>query len=87
MTTAKVKWTQDDSLEDALQLPKGRWAGSVYGLPVEQSVEPRYVDEAVKAIKDKGIQLEAFTQAEIIVKAENLKIAFQGWVGTDFRLM
>lgn len=87
MTNATACWTQENELEDALSLPTGRWYAHVFGMAVEQSVKPRYVNEAVEGLKNAGIEVKAFSQAEIIVKAEKAKVAFQGWPGDNFGLL
>jgi len=87
MEDTRIKWTTQDDLEAALQLPVGRWYANVFGMNVEQSVETRYLNEAINGLQNASIDIEAFSQAEIIVMAENKNVAFQSWAGAAFGLM
>jgi hypothetical protein len=76
-----------NTLADALSLPKGRWYSTVFGVETEESVEERYLEHAVNALNEADFAIEANTQAEIIVKAENAGVGFQRWISHDFGLI
>lgn len=75
-------WTQNNSVEDALNLPEGSYAVNL-GFWIQQSVEPRHTAEAAKAIlkvcQENGETYEGYTQSELIVDAQNRGIAFSDW--------
>lgn len=71
-------WTQSNSSEEALSLPKGAYCAN-FGFWVQQSVEPDHVIVAAQAIIDNNIQCVAASQAAIIVKAKQAGVAFQAW--------
>ena len=71
-------WTQSNSSEEALSLPKGTYCAN-FGFLVQQSVEPDYVLMAAQAIIDNNIQCTAASQAAIIVQAQQSGVAFESW--------
>jgi hypothetical protein len=77
-------WTQNDSVEKALELPKGRYAAN-FGFWVEQSVNPEYVLIASQSIVDNKIQCTVASQAGLIVKAQQAGVAFSDWA--ELRVM
>ena len=79
-------WTNAMTIEQALELPKGHYAATVAAMSgnyVEQSVEPDQVAESADAIiehfKDENEQFKAYSQAQIIVKAQELELKWQDW--------
>ena len=72
-------WTQNNSVEQALSLPKGRYCANFASLCFQQSVEPDYVLMAAQAIIDNNIQCTVASQAAIIVKASQAGVAFDTW--------
>lgn len=81
-------WTNAMTVEQALELPKGHYAKTVASMSdnyVEQSVEPDRVAESADAIiehfKDKKDEppFKAYSQAQIIVKAQELELKWQDW--------
>jgi hypothetical protein len=71
-------WTQNNTVEEALSLPKGRYCAD-FGFRVEQSVEPDHVLLAAQALIDGNIQVTVASQAAIIVKAKQAGVAFENW--------
>ena len=71
-------WTNEKTIEDALTLPEGRYCAD-FGIRIEQSVAPDRVIEAAQAIKNAGVQVTVATQAAILVKAQELGVAFTDW--------
>lgn len=71
-------WTQNNTVEEALSLPEGRYCAD-FGFKVEQSVEPDHVLLAAQAIIDNKIQCTVASQAAIIVKAKQAGVAFDSW--------
>jgi len=78
-------WTNAMTVEQALELPKGSYAAHVFGFDVQQSVEPHQTAESADAIiehfKDKKDEppFKAYSQAQIIVKAQELELKWQDW--------
>ena len=79
-TTQKI-WTQNDSIEAALNLPEGRYAAD-FGFLVQQSVSPDNVIEAAQAFKESGKEVMVASQSALLVKAQEEGIAFQDWAST-----
>lgn len=74
----KATWNnKKDTVEDSLNLTKGILIGSpIPGFLVQQSVEPDQVLEAATALQGYGEQVVLGSQAGLIVKAQQLKLAF-----------
>jgi len=87
-------WTQSGTIAEALGLPEGRYAADVWveqganpehtyaadvGLWVEQDVDPEHTMIAANAIKNSGEEVMVATQAGLIVKAQELGVAFTDW--------
>ena len=77
--TLKTWNSKKNSLEEALELPKGRYVADFGGLRVDQSVELDTVVEAAQAILDSGQEITVASQAKLICKAQELELAFQDW--------
>jgi hypothetical protein len=77
-------WTENNTVEEALNLSKGRYAAN-YGFFVEQSVSPALVLLAAQAIVDNKISCTIASQAGIIVKAQEAGVAFKDL--SELRLM
>ena len=71
-------WTQDNTVQEALQLPVGSYAAD-FGFLVQQSVNPEHVLEAAQAFKTSGNDIVVASQAGLMVKAQETGIAFQSW--------
>jgi hypothetical protein len=69
----------ENTVEEALSLPKGTLIGNMDGLRFQDSVKPDHVIEAVAAIKLSEQIVIAGTQAKILVEAQARELAF-----TDF---
>lgn len=64
--------------EGALDLLEGRYAADI-GFMVEQSVQSDHVLEAAQALADAKTNKVFASQAGVIVKAQELGLAFQDW--------
>jgi hypothetical protein len=73
-----------NSVEDALELPKGSYAANV-GFWVQQSVTPEYTLRAARAVIDGGFDVKCASQAGLYVKAQELGADFTTW--GELRLM
>jgi len=71
-----LKWTTNDPIKDALNLPKGKMAIWI-GVWVEYDICPEDVKEAAEAFQKSNIPIEVNTQAGLIVGAYNQKLCFQ----------
>ena len=71
-------WNQSNSVEEAFELPEGRY-GADFGFVVEQSISPHHVLEAATAIKESGKACTVASQAQLIVKAQEMGVAFTDW--------
>lgn len=71
-------FTHQSDLSELSTLPKGRYIANV-GFNVEQSATPDRVMEAVTALKESGKEFAVASQAALIVKAQDLGVAFQDW--------
>jgi hypothetical protein len=78
MVMIKTWNSQTNTIEEALDLPKGSYAAN-FGFLVEQSVNPEHVLEAAEAIKNHEINAIVASQAGLICKAQELGVAFQDW--------
>lgn len=75
-------WTQNNTLEEALSLPKGSYAAD-FDFLVEQTVKPEQTITAAQAIIDNNIQCYVASQAAIIVEAKKNKVAFDNWTNIE----
>lgn len=71
-------WTQNNTVEEALSLPEGRYCAD-FGFRIAQSVERDHVLLAAQALIDNKIQTTVASQAGIIVKARQAGVAFEDW--------
>jgi hypothetical protein len=71
-------FTQDSAVQDAFKLPKGKYCAD-FGFYVEQGVEPDHVLQAAQALLSSGESFAVASQAGVIVKAQELTDAFDGW--------
>ncbi len=76
----KVWNSQVNTIEQALDLPKGSYAAD-FGFLVQQSVDPNHVLEAAQAVKDSGEPITVATQAKLMVVAQEKGLAFTTWAG------
>ena len=74
-------WTQNNTIEEALSLPEGSYAAD-FGFLVQQSVNPDHVLIAAQAIKENNIECTVASQAGLLVKAQESKVAFTDWAAT-----
>ena len=68
----KVWNSKTHSAEDALELPKGSYVAEIF----EQSVEPRRVIRGAVALMSLEDPVTIYSQAEAIVKAQELGVEF-----------
>jgi hypothetical protein len=71
-------WTQDNTVQEALQLPVGSYAAD-FGFLVQQSVNPKHVLEAAQAFKESNTEVMVASQAGLLVKAQEAGLAFETW--------
>ena len=77
----KVWNSTEHTAAQALDLPKGNLMANLFGMNVEQDVDPDKVLEAAQALCSSGLNVTAGTQAKIMVTAQKKDLAFQDWVG------
>ena len=78
-----MTWKTGDQPEKALTLPTGSYYANVFGLNVQQSVNPEHVLAAASAVNDANVVVTAATQAGILVAAQRAGVAFQDWGTLD----
>ena len=67
---ATTSWTQLNTIEEALALPEGRYSAN-FGLQVEKQVHPKHTAEAAEAFIGAGKEVKFYSQAQLIVEAQN----------------
>lgn len=72
----KVWNNQENTVDSILDLREGSYRASVFG----QSVEPHHSVEAAEALKTLPEAVRVYSQAQAIVKAQQLGVAFQDWM-------
>jgi hypothetical protein len=77
----KIWNSKDHSADDILELVEGSYAASIFG----QSVEPHHSVEAAEGLKTLPDVVKVYSQAQAIVKAQELGVAFQDWM--ELRLL
>jgi hypothetical protein len=77
----KVWNSKEHEADLILDLPEGSYAASIFG----QSVEPHHSVQAAEALKTLDQTVKVYSQAQAIVKAQELGVAFQDWM--EFSLM
>lgn len=73
-----TSWTQKNTVEEALALPEGRYSAN-FGFHVEQRVQPEHTAEAAEAFIGAGKEVKFYSQAQLIVEAQNQELCFQTW--------
>lgn len=69
------------SEEDALKLEPGELEIDFGGIPVQRIITPHELLEGARALKGAEVKGDYKTQASIVVKAQELHLAFTDWVG------
>ena len=77
MSTSNV-WTIEQDAESALNLKEGSYAAN-FGFLCEQSVIPEHVIEAAEAFKKAGCGRKVYSQAGLIVAAQEEGLCFGSW--------
>jgi hypothetical protein len=77
----KVWNSKEHGADDILNLVKGSYAASFF----EQSVEPHHAVEAAEGLQTLPDAVKVYSQAQAIVNAQELDVAFQSWI--ELRLM
>lgn len=70
--------SKTNTIEESFNLPVGRIAANV-GFLVEQSINPEHVLIAATALKNSGQDVTVASQAGLMVKAQELGLAFADW--------
>lgn len=68
-------------IEDALKLEPGELEIDFGGIPVQRIITPAELREGAQALKGAKVIGDFKTQASIVVKAQELHLAFTDWVG------
>lgn len=72
--------SKTNSVNEALKLPKGSYAGDFGGMYIEQSVSPHHVVEAAYKLKEVNKEYNAVSQAQVMYLAQKDGLAFTDWV-------
>lgn len=77
----KVWNSKTHTAEQALELPEDRLMAAVFGMNIEQGVDPDKVLEAAAALIESDLDFTLATQAKVMVTAQEKGFAFQDWAG------
>ena len=72
-------WNTDNAVEDALNMTEGVLIADFDGIPVEQTISPRWVVEAASKFKEIGKTRVFYSQADIVAAAQSEGLCFQDW--------
>lgn len=68
--------SKEHTADQILELTEGRYFASIF----EQSVQPEHAVEAAESLKGLDDEVKVYSQAQAIVKAQKLGVAFQDWL-------
>ena len=72
----KVWNSKKNTADEILELIEGSYVASVFA----QSVEPHHAVQASEALMTLDDEIKVYSQAQAIVKAQELGVAFQSWM-------
>ena len=77
----KVWNSKNDTADDVLELVEGCYDASIF----RQSVQPQHAVEAAESLARSDDEIKVYSQAQAIVKAQELGLAFADWLELSLR--
>ena len=85
-------WTNEMTVDQALELPKGCYVATINLLSIDQPVEPLVVQQPVEPhmvaksaeaivahFEKEGGEFKAYSQAQLVVRSQEIGVAWQDW--------